>query len=106
MIAVIFEVEPIEGKTDQYLDLAASLREELERTDGFVSVERFQSMTNDGKYLSLSFWMDREAVQRWYTHSDHEGAQNEGRDSIFKYYRIRVAEIFRDYDITTGRPEL
>lgn len=106
MIAVIFEVELIEGKEDQYFDLAAALREELERTDGFVSVERFQSLTNEGKYLSLSFWMDQEAVQRWYSHIDHSEAQSKGRDSIFKHYRIRVAEIFRDYDITTGRPEV
>lgn len=105
MIVVIFEVEPIDGKADRYFDIAASLRDELERTDGFVSVERFQSLSNEGKFLSLSFWMDEEAVQRWYTHIDHSAAQSEGQDSVFKYYRIRVGEIIRDYDITTGRPE-
>lgn len=106
MIVVIFEVEPIDGKSEQYLDLAASLREELERTDGFVSVERFQSITNKDKYLSLSYWMDEEAVQRWYSHMDHSVAQSKGRDNIFNYYRIRVADIIRDYDITTGRPDV
>ncbi len=105
MIVVIFEVEPIEGKADRYFDIASSLREELERTDGFVSVERFQSLNNDGKYLSLSFWMDEEAVQRWYSHIDHSEAQAEGQDSVFKYYRIRVGEIIRDYDIKSKRPE-
>ncbi|NQW00873.1 MAG: antibiotic biosynthesis monooxygenase [Rhodospirillales bacterium] len=106
MIAVIFEVEPLEGKADQYFEVAASLRDELERTDGFVSVERFQSVTNEGKFLSLSFWMDHEAVERWYTHSDHSLAQTEGRDKIFRNYRIRVAEVFRDYDMVSGRPDV
>lgn len=105
MIVVIFEVEPIDGKADRYFDIAASLRDELERTDGFVSVERFQSMSTEGKFLSLSFWMDEEAVQRWYKHIDHSAAQSEGQDAVFKYYRIRVGEIIRDYDITTRRPE-
>lgn len=106
MIAVIFEVEPLDGKTETYLDLAAGLREELERTDGFVSVERFQSLTTEGKFLSLSFWLDHEAVERWYHHAAHADAQAEGRKSIFKHYRIRVAEVFRDYDIKTGRPDV
>ncbi len=106
MIAVIFEVEPVDGKADEYFDIAASLREELERTNGFVSVERFQSLKNPDKYLSLSFWLDEEAVQRWYTHIDHTAAQAQGQNTIFKYYRIRVADIVRDYDITTRRPEI
>lgn len=106
MIAVIFEVEPIDGKADRYFDLAAELREELERTDGFVSVERFRSVSNENKYLSLSFWIDQEAVQRWYNHGDHCLAQSEGRSHIFRHYRIRVAEVFRDYDMISGRPEV
>ena len=104
MIAVIFEVLPQEGKARQYFDLAAGLRAELERVDGFISVERFQSLTTEGKYVSLSFWRDAAAVEAWFAHADHRAAQNEGRQSIFKDYRIRVAEVLRDYDMAAGRP--
>ena len=104
MIAVIFEVEPAEGKSERYFDIAATLRDELAKADGFISVERFQSLTNDKKYLSLSFWTDQESVQKWYTQTDHTAAQSEGRAGVFKNYRIRVADVFRDYDMATGRP--
>ena len=104
MIAVIFEVEPAEGKSGRYFDIAATLRDELAKADGFISVERFQSLTNEKKYLSLSFWTDQEAVQKWYTHAGHSAAQAEGRAGVFENYRIRVADVFRDYDLAAGRP--
>ena len=104
MIAVIFEVEPAEGKSDRYFDIAATLRGDLENAEGFVSVERFQSLTNEKKYLSLSFWTDQESVQKWYSHAGHSAAQAEGRSGVFKNYRIRVADVFRDYDMAAGRP--
>ena len=104
MIAVIFEVE-VEAETGQrYFDLAASLRPELEKVDGFISVERFQSLTTENKYVSLSFWRDRAAVEAWYGHAGHKAAQAEGREAVFRDYRIRVAEVFRDYDLAHGRP--
>ena len=103
MIAVIFEVWPIEGKGQEYFDLAAALKTDLERIDGFVSVERFESLTTKGKYLSLSFWRDEEAVRNWRNLETHRKAQAEGRDGIFANYRIRVAEVLRDYGMTERR---
>ncbi len=100
MIAVIFEVEPAEGRHDAYLDLAARLRPELEAIDGFLSVERFESLTTPGKMLSLSFFRDEEAVTAWRNSEDHRRAQAAGRGGVFKDYRLRVAEVVRDYGMT------
>ena len=97
MIAVIFEVWPAQGRKDDYLRLAAALREELDRMDGFISIERFQSLTDPGKLLSLSFWRDEEAVRNWRNVQKHREAQKKGRGSIFKSYRLRIAEVRRDY---------
>ena len=97
MHAVIFEVEPRDERFDDYLDIAAGLRPELEKIDGFISVERFRSLTNEGKILSLSFWRDEAAIKAWREQANHRGAQNKGRTEIFKDYRLRVAAIIRDY---------
>jgi heme-degrading monooxygenase HmoA len=97
MIAVIFEVTPARDRTQEYLDLAASLRPELERFDGFISIERFSSLTTEGKILSLSFWRDEEAVQRWRNFERHRLAQARGRSGVFLDYRLRVAAVVRDY---------
>jgi heme-degrading monooxygenase HmoA len=97
MVVVIFEVEPLPGKAGQYFDFAATLRPELEKIDGFISVERFESVSNKGKYVSLSFWRDEAAIQRWRAHVGHQQAQQRGRRDIFKDYRIRVAAVVRDY---------
>ena len=97
MIAVIFEVTPAPGRTQEYLDLAATLRPELESSDGFVSIERFASLTTDGKVPSLSFWRDEESVERWRNLERHRLAQARGRGGIFVDYRLRVAEVIRDY---------
>lgn len=97
MYAVIFEVQPKPGRKADYLDIAAQLRPELEKIDGFVSVERFASLSNEGKLLSLSFWRDEAAVISWRQHALHHKAQAKGREDIFADYRIRVAEIVRDY---------
>ena len=97
MFAVIFEVEPEPGRRHEYLDIAAQLRPELEKIDGFISVERFQSLTNEGKILSLSFWRDEAAVVRWREQARHRFAQRAGRTGIFRDYRLRVASVLRDY---------
>lgn len=97
MIAVIFEVRPAEGRTGEYLDLAAALRPELEGLDGFISVERFQSLADPGKLLSLSFWRDEEAVQAWRNTAAHRATQAKGRGGVFADYRLRVAAVIRDY---------
>jgi heme-degrading monooxygenase HmoA len=97
MIAVIFEVVPAEGQKDAYLATAASLRSRLEQMDGFVSVERFQSLTDPGKLLSLSFWRDEEAVRGWRALEPHRQAQQAGRERMFADYRLRVAAVLRDY---------
>jgi heme-degrading monooxygenase HmoA len=99
VIAVIFEVEPQADRASRYFELAAAMRAELERIDGFVSVERFESLTQRGKFLSLSFWRDEQALQAWRTHGGHRAGQQEGRDSVFAGYRIRVAEVLRDYGL-------
>lgn len=97
MIAVIFEVEPAPGRQDAYLDIAAQLRPTLEAIDGFISVERFQSLTTPGKLLSLSFFRDEAAVLAWRNTLDHRRAQAAGRGGVFAGYRLRVAQVLRDY---------
>ena len=97
MIAVIFEVWPDPTRTDQYLDIAAQLRPELERIDGFISVERFRSITDPDKLLSLSFWRDEAAVQAWRNTALHREAQASGRAQVFRDYRLRIASVVRDY---------
>jgi len=105
MIAVIFEVEPAEGRFDEYLDHAARLRAELAKVPGFVSVERFRSLTNPAKLLSLSFWEDEAAVRCWRTHPGHRDSQRAGRETIFAGYRLRVAGVLRDYGPRDGRDQ-
>jgi len=100
MIAVIFEVIPAPGRRQEYLDIAAELRTELERQDGFVSIERFASLTNEGKMLSLSYWRDEEAVKRWRQFEGHRLAQARGRNWVFADYRLRVASVLRDYGMS------
>lgn len=99
MHIVIFEVTPKAERYDEYLSIAASLRSELEKIDGFISVERFSSLTDEGKLLSLSTWRDEEAVIAWRENMQHNAAQNRGRQDIFASYRIRVATVIRDYGI-------
>ena len=100
MIAVIFEVQPKEGCRQRYLDLAAALRAQLEKMDGFVSIERFESLTQPGKLLSLSFWRDEEAVKAWRQLEEHRAAQAEGRAELFADYRLRIAGVIRDYGLS------
>ncbi len=97
MIAVIFEVWPAEGERQHYLDLAAALRSDLQGMDGFISVERFQSLINPDKLLSLSFWRDEEAVRAWRNRPPHRATQAKGRAGVFADYRLRVAGVLRDY---------
>jgi heme-degrading monooxygenase HmoA len=97
MYAVIFEVEPEPDRLEDYLDIAGRLRPELEKIDGFISIERFKSLSQDGKILSLSFWRDEDAIARWRQQGEHHAAQRAGRDRIFHDYRIRVAAVVRDY---------
>lgn len=97
MLAVIFEVWPDPEHRDAYLQWAARLRTELQAMDGFVSIERFQSLTEDGKLLSLSFWRDEESLARWRQLEAHRAAQSAGRSTMFRNYRLRVAGVLRDY---------
>ena len=97
MMAVIFEVQPAPGQQDAYLQAAAALRPLLEQVDGFISIERFQSLTEPGRLLSLSFWRDEEAVACWRQMEAHRHTQRLGRASIFRDYRLRVAAVVRDY---------
>jgi heme-degrading monooxygenase HmoA len=97
MIAIIFEVTPAEGRRSAYLDYAARLKPELEKMDGFLSVERFESLTTPGKLLSLSFWRDEDAVAAWRNHAEHRVAQAAGRKGLFADYRLRVVGVIRDY---------
>lgn len=99
MIAVIFEVQPHADKAQAYLDAAQQLRPLLEDVEGFISIERFESLTQPGKFLSLSVWRDEEAVQRWRNIEAHRQAQRAGRRSIFADYRLRVAQVLRDYGL-------
>ena len=100
MIAVIFEVWPADGRKQIYLDMAAELKPEFEKIDGFLSIERFQSLVDDRKLLSLSFWRDEAAVKAWRTLEHHRQAQYAGRSGVFRDYRLRVAKVLRDYGLT------
>jgi len=100
MIAVIFEVEPAEGKRDTYLGIAAELRPLLDGIEGFISIERFQSLVDPKRVLSLSFWRDEEAVKAWRNTEEHRQAQQAGRGGIFAGYRLRIAHVVRDYGLT------
>jgi len=97
MIAVIFEVRPAEGKKEHYLDIAAEMRPLVQEVDGFISVERFQSLTDPSKLLSLSYFEDEEAISRWRNLVAHRQAQAKGRSGIFSDYRLRIAHVIRDY---------
>ena len=100
MIAVIFEFTPAEGRRQEYLDLTLKLRAELEKAEGFISIERFESLTDPGRMVSLSFWRDEEAVRKWRNVQLHREAQAKGRGGIFSAYRLRVAEVKRDYTMS------
>ena len=99
MIAVIFELEPKPGQDQAYFATAADLAPRLAEIDGFISVERFQSLASPGKFLSLSFWRDEAAVAAWRGQSPHRAAQSAGRHAIFADYRLRVAAVLRDYGL-------
>lgn len=103
MIAVIFEVSPKAERKQEYLNIAASLKEELVQIEGFISVERFQSLTDPEKLLSLSFFENETAVQKWRQLASHRDAQRAGRAGIFKDYRLRVASVIRDYGMEDRR---
>ncbi|MBN9220868.1 MAG: antibiotic biosynthesis monooxygenase [Mesorhizobium sp.] len=100
MIAVIFEVEPAQGRREAYLGIAAQLRPLLDGIDGFISIERFQSLADPNRILSLSFWRDEEAVKAWRNTEEHRQAQQAGRGGIFAGYRLRIAHVVRDYGLT------
>jgi heme-degrading monooxygenase HmoA len=100
MIAVIFEVWPADGERQHYLDIAAQLRPLLDGIDGFISIERFESLSEAGKVLSLSFWRDEDAVAAWRKLETHRAAQSNGRARVFKDYRLRIASVVRDYGMT------
>jgi heme-degrading monooxygenase HmoA len=100
MIAIIFEVVPKEGRKQDYLDIAAEMRPMVHEIEGFLGVERFQSLTNPDKLLSVSFFEDEDAVTRWRKLAAHRGAQAKGRGGLFSDYRIRVAHVLRDYTLT------
>ena len=99
MIAVIFEVQPAEGQRDAYLGMAADLRGQLDGIDGFLSIERFESLSQPGRLLSLSFWRDEVAVRQWRNSEEHRQVQRAGRDGVFTDYRLRVVQVLRDYGL-------
>jgi len=99
MLAVIFEFEPVADRRQDYLDFAAQLGPELEAIDGFISIERFESLSQPGKLLSISFWRDETAISSWRNLEKHRAAQRAGRDGIMSDYRLRVANVIRDYDM-------
>lgn len=105
MIAVIFELEPAPGKAGAYFDLAAGLAPELQGAEGFISVERFESLATPGRYLSLSFWRDERAVAAWRNAGGHRAAQARGRGGVLAGYRLRVAQVLRDYGADVRRSQ-
>lgn len=97
MIAVLFEAEALPAAQQRYIELAAELRPELDRIPGFIAIERFQSLSEPGKILSLSWWEDERAVRHWRENNLHQSAQREGQNTIFSHYRLRVAKVMREY---------
>lgn len=97
MIAVIFEFTPAEGRFAEYMDLVGELRADLAKAEGFISLERFESITSKGKFVSLQFWRDEESVRKWRNIKKHRAAQAKGRGGIFASYRLRIAQVVRDY---------
>ena len=103
MIAVIFEFTPVAGRFTDYKALAEGLADDVRKADGFLSIERFESISNKGKFVSLSFWRDEEAVRKWRNLQKHREAQRKGRGGIFQSYRLRVASVIRDYGMDERR---
>ena len=99
MIAVIFEFTPAPGRFAEYMDLVGELKPELDKAEGFISLERFESITTPGKFVSLQFWRDEESVRRWRNVQQHRAAQKQGRAGIFASYRLRIAGVLRDYSM-------
>lgn len=97
MIAVIFEFTPAEGRFPEYMQLVETLKADLAKADGFISLERFESITTPGKFVSLQFWRDEASVRRWRNLQKHRAAQKYGREKIFASYRLRIASVIRDY---------
>jgi len=97
MIAVIFEFTPAQGRFPDYMELVGQLKPELDKAEGFVSLERFESITTPGKFVSLQFWRDEESVAKWRNLQKHRAAQKKGRGGIFASYRLRIAGVIRDY---------
>lgn len=104
MIAVIFEMIPQQGQMESYQKQAAELAQKLTTQAGFISVERFQSLSDPEKLLSLSFWQDEESVSAWRNQPDHRQAQQKGKEQLFRHYRVRVALVCREYDLTSSNP--
>jgi heme-degrading monooxygenase HmoA len=98
VIAVIFEFTPAEGRFPEYMQLVETLKADLAKAEGFVSLERFESITTPGKFISLQFWRDEECVRKWRTLQQHRAAQKHGRERIFDSYRLRIASVIRDYE--------
>jgi len=107
VIAVIFEFTPAEGRFPDYMELVGTLKADLDKAEGFISLERFESITTKGKFVSLQFWRDEEAVRKWRNLQRHREAQKKGRAGIFETYRLRIASVVRDYtmDERTEAPE-
>ena len=99
MIAVIFEFTPAEGRFPDYLALVETLRKDLAEAEGFISLERYESITHQGKYVSLQFWRDDECVRKWRNLQKHREAQKQGRARVFRSYRLRIASVIRDYEM-------
>lgn len=99
MIAVIFEFTPADGRKQDYFDLVAALKPELEKAEGFLSIERFESITTPGKFVSLQFWRDEECIRKWRNLQQHREAQAKGRGGVFSGYRLRIASVIRDYTL-------
>ena len=99
MIAVIFEFTPADGRKQDYFDLVAGLKPELEKAEGFLSIERFESLTTPGKFVSLQFWRDEECIRKWRNLQQHRDAQAQGRGGVFSGYRLRIASVIRDYTL-------
>ncbi len=99
-IVVLFEVTPTKEGMEKYLELASMLKPMLSGFDGFISAERFQSLNNEGKLLSMNVWENEEAIEKWRNTLSHRMSQLEGKNKLFESYKITVCNTIREYSNT------
>ena len=99
-VMVLFEVTVKSGQMDDYLKMAASLKESLASAEGLSRAERFSSLVTENKLLSLSVWDGEQSVEKWRNLLAHRACQRHGRMHDFADDQITVVTPIRTYSMT------